>query len=502
MGREHLATGAVVDGFLIGEKLHAGGMATLWEVTRSDIDIPIVMKTPLILDGDDATAIVGFEMEQMILPQLSGVHVPRCFAIGDFSRQPYIVMEYVEGKSLLPQLDRAPLPPREVQEIAIKVALALADLHRQNVLHLDIKPSNVIIRPNGDAVLIDFGLSRHQSLPDLLAEEFRLPMGTGPYISPEQIRGDRSDPRSDLFSLGVLLYHLATGQRPFGFPRSRSALRTRLWRDPVPPRAIRPEIPDWLQEAILRCLESDPERRHPTAAQLALDLQNPGDIPITRRGARLARDGRMVALKRWWRMRAAPAPQNSTIAARLTAAPILMAAVELGEGTEARAEALRDMVERILRALPGARLACIYVQRINRIGVNYALDEQGRNIHVQRLVELKEWARPLGLGEGQATFHVLESPDVAAALLDYARVNKVDHIVMGARAASALRRILGVVASQVVTEAPCTVTVVRPTAIDGADEAPPPGPPVSRPASNGEEDAGLKTGGPGGPGAP
>ena len=93
MGRDVLKTGTFVDGFLVREKLHVGGMASLWRVTRDDIDFPIVLKTPLILDGDDATAIVGFEMEQMILPQLSGPHAPRCVAVGDFSRQPYLVME-------------------------------------------------------------------------------------------------------------------------------------------------------------------------------------------------------------------------------------------------------------------------------------------------------------------------------------------------------------------------------------------------------------------------
>ena len=271
MAKQPLVEGSTLDGFLIGEKLHSGGMATLWKVTRPDIPTPIVMKVPMILDGDDATTIVGFEMEQMILPMLSGPHVPKLFGIGDFATQPYIVMEYVEGESLLPRLDAAPRPVEEVIDIGVKVARALTDLHRQHVLHLDIKPSNIMLRPNGEAVFIDFGLSRHEMLPDLLAEEFHLPMGTGPYISPEQILKNRTDPRSDIFSLGVLLYHLLTKQRPFGFPRNNSGLRKRLWRDPVPPRAISPEIPPWLQEIVLRCLESDPDKRYPTAAQLAFD---------------------------------------------------------------------------------------------------------------------------------------------------------------------------------------------------------------------------------------
>ena len=110
------------------------------------------------------------------------------------------------------------------------------------------------------------------------------------------------------------------------------------------------------------------------------------------------------------------------------------------------------------------------VLKINRIAVNYALDEQGRNIHVQRLVDVKDWARPLDLPDGRATFHVLESPDPAAALIDYARANRVDHVILGARNASALRNILGSVATRVVAEAPCTVTLVRPPPREAAGD--------------------------------
>jgi eukaryotic-like serine/threonine-protein kinase len=461
MGREILVPGSTLDGFVIGEKVHTGGMAALWSVTRPDIDIPIVLKAPLILDGDDATAIVGFEMEQMILPQLSGVHAPRCFAVGDFSRQPYIVMEYIQGKSLLPLLDSTPLPLDRVYEIGAKTAIALDAIHRQHVIHLDVKPSNVIIRDSGDAALIDYGLSHHELLPDLLAEEFQLPMGTGPYISPEQVRGDRSDPRSDLFALGVLLYYLSTGERPFGYPRTRRGLRARMWRDPVPPRVLRPDMPEWFQEIVLRCLESDPDLRHPTAAQLAFDLRNPNEVVVSERGRRLDRDGRIVVLGRWWRTRNAPTEPAMSFVSRIAAAPIVMAAVDLGDDMTTPSEYVRETVGRILKTLPGARLACVNVLKLNRIAMNYALDEQGRNIHVQRLVELKEWARPLKLADEQATFHVLEAPDTSSALIDYAVANRVDHVVIGAHAPTALRRLLGSVASRVIAEAPCTVTVVR-----------------------------------------
>ena len=461
MSKQPLVEGSTLDGFLIGEKLHTGGMATLWRVTRDDIDIPIVMKVPMILDGDDATTIVGFEMEQMILPMLSGPHVPKFFAIGDFATQPYIVMEYIDGDSLLPLLDTAPRPVEEVVGIGARVARALSELHRQHVLHLDIKPSNIMIRKSGEAAFIDFGLSRHEMLPDLLAEEFHLPMGTGPYISPEQIVRNRTDPRSDIFSLGVLMYHLLTRQRPFGFPRNNRGLRKRLWRDPVPPRAIKADIPPWLQEIVLRCLEIDPANRYPTAAQLAFDLQHPDEVRLSHRADRTRRDPIGVAWRRWWRTVTSDPKPATDMSAQMQQARIVLAAVDLSPGMEIQAEQLRVHVRNVLETHPGMRLACVNVLKTARIGMNYPLDDSGRNIHVQRLVELKEWARPLGEWTEQVTFHVLEHPDPAAALIEYVRSNHVDHVLIGARASSTLRRYLGSVSSQVVAEAPCTVTVVR-----------------------------------------
>lgn len=471
-GSARIKTGETIDGFRVGEKLHLGGMATLWRVTRPDIAAPLVMKTPLILDGDDATAIVGFEMEQMILPLLNGPHAPHCFSVGDFAApQPYVVMEDVQGDSLLPLLDSLPRPVEEVCALGAKTADAIADLHRQNVIHHDIKPSNVMIRrATGEAVLIDYGLSRHEMLPDLLSEEFDLPMGTGPYISPEQVRGDRADPRSDLYALGVLLYHLATGVRPFGFPRTRRALRKRLWRQPAPLRRLNPDIPPWFQEIVLRCLEVDPTKRYPTAEHVAFDLRNVDQVRLTHRGLRTRDGGALDNVRRWWRLTTTQAPATTT-AAQSAAAPILMAAIDLSDGMEVLNETLRAMVERQLRTLPGARLACVNVLRQNRIALNYPLDEQGRNIHLHRLAELKHWARPLDGMAAQITFHVLEATDPAAALVEYARANKVDQIVTGARAASTLRRYLGTVASYLVARAPCAVTVVRPPQM-AADYAP------------------------------
>ena len=461
MAREALQTGATIDGYLIGEKLHTGGMATLWQVTHPDIKTPIVMKVPMIMDGDDATVIVGFEMEMMILPRLNGQYVPRCHAVGDYARQPYLVMDQIDGDSLFPKLEQSPLQIDEVIAIGSKVATALVDLHRQNVIHLDIKPSNIMMDKAGHAVFIDFGLSRHLNLPDLLEEEFHVPMGTGPYISPEQVLQNRTDPRSDIFSLGVILYHLTTGHRPFGFPQNNRGLRRRLWRDPIPPRKHNADCPPWLQEVILRCLEPDPARRYPTAAQLAFDLQHPAEMKLTERSSRRNRDGLLSVMKRRMGLAGTVGAPRQPDLTLTTGSPIIMAAVDLSEDQQMLAETVRTQVGRVMSTTPGVRLACVNVFKQNRVAINYSLDDEGRNIHVQRLVELKEWARPLALDLEHISFHVLEHVDPAAALIEYARTNHVDHVLIGARGLGGLRRMLGSVSSQFVAEAPCTVTVVR-----------------------------------------
>lgn len=248
-------------GFTLLQPLHEGGMATLWRVSHPDHGSSLLMKMPRVAYGESVSQVVGFEVERMLLPLLAGAHVPRFIASGDEGDQPWLVMEQVSGSTLRPLLDQAPIAPGRVAALGALAAIALADLHRQQVVHLDIKPSNLLLHRGADGneriVLIDFGLSRHAQLPDLLAEQFHIPMGTAPYIAPEQVLGVRSDPRSDLFALGVTLYHLATAQRPFGFPGSQRGLRRRFYQDPVPPRSHVAAIPRWLQETILRCLEVD-----------------------------------------------------------------------------------------------------------------------------------------------------------------------------------------------------------------------------------------------------
>jgi len=466
MVKPSLKLEAMIDGFRIEECLHQGGMAALWRVSRAGETMPMLMKVPKIAEGEDPAAIVSFEMEQMILPRLSGVHVPKFVAAGDFGVQPYIVMERIPGKTLLQRLPEFPLSYTEVADVGLKIAEALDDLHRQNVIHLDVKPSNIMFRPTGDAVLLDFGLSHHDQLPDLVQEEFRVPFGTAPYMSPEQLLGIRNDPRSDLFALGALLYFFSTGVRPFGESQTMYGMRRRLWRDPVPPRRLKPDYPAWLQEIVLRCVEIEPAWRYPTAAQLAFELSHPGQVKLTKRSERLRRDPLATALRRRFNKNIARSITLPATAAQISSAPIVAVAVDLTEGSTLLNDALRVAAERILATLPSARLACLNVLKLGRITLDFTLDEEGRNKRIDRLVALRHWAEPLKLDDYRLTAHVLEAVDPANAILEFAQANHIDHILIGARQNSLLRNLLGSISAKVAAEAPCTVTVVRPARIE------------------------------------
>jgi nucleotide-binding universal stress UspA family protein len=301
-------------------------------------------------------------------------------------------------------------------------------------------------------------------------------------MAPEQILRNRTDTRSDIFALGVLLYFFSTGVRPFGDPQGLRGLKKRIWKDPVPPRRLDPAYPPWLQEVVLRCLEVDPLQRYPTAAHLAFDLAHPDQVRLTARSEKLERDPWKAVLRRRFNP-----PEGSAVlhevAAPLSAAPIVMVAVDVTDGAPDLLEAMRVTVRRLIDIVPGARFAIVNVLKHRRIGMDTTLDDEGRNKHVTRLVELRHWARPLEIGETPLTFHVLEATQPAEELLAYAATNHVDHIVIGARTDSVRRTLLGSVSAEVAAKADCTVTVVRPPRrAEPVDSPAPDGPPAAAPA--------------------
>ena len=465
-----LVPNTVIDGFKLGEMRHKGGMALIYDVAYADgraAPFPMVMKVPRMTAGDGAETIVSFEVEHQMMQALDGPHVPHLVAAGDLSVLPYLVMEYVPGRTLDHWLDQVNqgvlLAPETLAQLGAAVAHAAHSLHEQNAVHLDLKPANVIIKGDGTAVLLDFGLSFHAHYPDLLAEETRHAVGSPAYMSPEQVVGVRGDPRSDVFAIGVMLYELATGELPFGAPTSKGGLRQRLWMDPQPPRARRADLPEWLQEVILRCLDPAAAERYPSAAHLAFDLTHPDQVQVTERGQRLKGTGAGTHIKRWLRAAGAEYQPSPLPARQIAEVPILMVAVPHRDVTDATLYSLREAVGRSLGIRPGARLAVVTVVAPGAASPTDA-GKSETALHRQMLAMLKNWTVGLKLDGHQVSYHVLEDGDPADAIVRYAETNRVGMIVMGAATHGLqLQRFVATVPIKVAMRAPCTVILVKQT---------------------------------------
>ena len=465
---KRLEPGEMLDGFTVDDCIHSGGMAHIYRVHYSqgvaNPGFAMAMKVPRMTPGDGAENIVSFEIESQIMQVLHGSHVPRFVAAGDLDRVPYLVMEYISGRTLDYWLDSTePASVEEITQLGAAMAKAAHALHQQNTVHLDLKPANVLFREDGSAVLVDFGLSCHAHYPDLLAEQLRKAVGSPAWMAPEQVVGIRGDPRSDIFAIGVMLYQLCTGELPFGEPQTAAGLRQRLWMDPIPPRKIKALLPEWLQEVVLRCLEPEAAKRYPSAAHLAFDLVNPSQVTVTARGRKVQGTGFATHFKRWVKAAGMHYKASPLPAQLIEEVPIVMVAVPYQDATDTTLYSLRQAVARTLGTRPGARLACVTVISPSQTSATQELSSE-TNVHRRHLTTLRQWAQPLDYPDRQVSCHVLESGDVAQALLNYARGNGVSVIVMGA-ATHGLKtqRFVATVPIKVAMEAPCTIILVKQT---------------------------------------
>lgn len=439
-----IAPGDVVDGFVVGKHLHSGAMGDIYAVTKDGAGARLIMKVPRT---EPSEGIIGFETEATIVPALKGEHVPRFVAAGDLARTPYLVTEWVDGRSLEDVMGRQRLPLTDVVRVGAAVADALHSIHEQETIHLDLKPENVILKPDGTAALIDFGFAHHARYPDLLAEETRFGAGSAAYVSPEQIRATRDDPRADIFALGVMLYEMATGTFPFGEPDTD--VRNRLWLDPVPPVCLVPEMEPWLQEVILRCIEIDAGKRYQSAAHVAFDLRNPEQIGLTARAAKARRATFGQQVRRFFQAWREQADKPRHMAAPAHRAPIVMVAVDTTHLDDPRQPAIRRAAAQVLSLSTEFRLVCVTIY-------------PPRDAHLEHLVRLRHWAEPLRMPAQRISLHAMESDDAPVALLEFARRNHVDLIVLGAPGPAQPDRTWSrSVASEVTANAHCSVHVVR-----------------------------------------
>jgi eukaryotic-like serine/threonine-protein kinase len=447
---DRVVTGSEIDGFAIGERIHSGAMGNIFRVTRAGMTAPMIMKVPRVGPDEPTEGIISFETEATIVPALSGPHVPRFVAAGDLARTPYLVTEWVDGISLEAVLRGGPLPPDEVVRVGAAIADALHSLHRQDAIHLDIKPANIILRKDGIVALVDFGFAHHTRFPDLLAEETRFGAGSAPYISPEQVLGTREDPRSDIFSLGVVLYEMATGRFPFGEPDTD--VRNRLWLDPAPPSALVPALSPWLQEIILRCLEPKAELRYQTAALVAFDLRNPEQLTLTARATKSKRARLFQQVRRFLKARGEYGRRSTPPHVRISRSPIIMVAVDTTNLDDERQPAIQRATAQVMSVSKEFRLIAVSV-------FPSPPPKESAGTHLEHLVRLRHWVDPIAVTKQRLSLHAIESSDPAGALVDFARFNHVDLIILGAPGTKGSWS--QSVASTVTANAPCSVHVVR-----------------------------------------
>ena len=451
--------GDKLDQFKIISKLHAGAMASIFKVELIDgnTPFPLVMKVPKTSLSDGGENIISFEVEQMIMPNLTGGHVPKFFSASGLGQTPYIVMEHILGQSLEDIIQSKKLNEKEIFDYAALIATAIHSLHLQNVCHLDLKPANIIFTGE-KVVLIDFGLSFHAHYPDLLAEEMRKAVGSFAYMAPEQVVGVRGDPRSDIFSLGVILYELATGILPFGNPSTVDGLRKRLWVDPTPPRKLNSLISENLQEVILKCLQVEAEDRYPSMAHLILDLKNFDQIKITDLGKKIKGTNWKTHFWRFLKSAGKEYKPSPLPLKTIQEVPIILVAVPFQDVKEHTLISLRDAVKRSLGIRPGARLTCLRIIP----PIDHLKGQNESEIFQNHLLQLQKWSKPIESNLHQISHHVLESTDVAEAILTYAKSNHVSMIILGAATHGLkLQKIIATVPIKVAMEAPCTTILVK-----------------------------------------
>ncbi|MBU3562885.1 MULTISPECIES: protein kinase [unclassified Polynucleobacter] len=455
--------GKIVDGFVLGKEVHRGGMASLFSATKEGIDVPILLKIPRVGRDQPVESLIGFETELTILRSLKSPYVPQYLGSGNMATRPYIAMERVEGRPLEDYIKEGKVfTIDEVVRIGADLAQAVQSLHSQDAIHLDVKPENILIDEKGKLTLIDFGLSHHARYPDLLAEEMRKGIGSAPYISPEQVAGIRSDSRSDIFSIGVIMYELLTGELPFGNPQTMSGLRKRMWAEPFPPRAIRREIPRWLQEVVLRCLEPRAADRYQSAARLRQVLRDPEGVTLTERADRVEPPSFWENLKGMFKAAGyEPSPSPRPSMGNLDA-PLMIAAIDTRQSDEALRERMQVTAKNLLQAYPESRLICLSTIASTPTYEGNHESQTASGIVRGHLVQLMEWAKPLKLPPERISYHVLEALDPASRIVEFAKDNDASLILIGAshklpNKVTPWRTSM----TKIVEEAPCSVHIVR-----------------------------------------
>lgn len=255
----------------IVQEIGSGGMAVVYKAIQEPLGRTVAIKALKPSIAMDSQFAKRFEREAHFMASLQHENILHVIDFVKDGRSMYIIMEYVEGIDLYDLLEHSPtLPPEVAAIIALQVCRALDYAHFRGIIHRDIKPANIMISKQGEVKLMDFGIARDETLSDLT--ETGTGLGTPSYMSPEQILGDKLDFRSDIFSVGIVLYQMVTGQKPFVEDEARTVMQKIRLDRYVSPRKLNSAVPRQLERILGRCMEKMPANRYPTTQALIDDL--------------------------------------------------------------------------------------------------------------------------------------------------------------------------------------------------------------------------------------
>src|SRR5437588_1778695 len=237
-------------------------MASIYKAHDLKSGMPVAVKVPFMKYESDPAFYSRFQREEEIGKTLNHPSILHVIPVKDKSR-PYIAMELLEGQTLRQVLQNVKqLPQHEALAIASSIADAVQHMHEKNIVHRDLKPENIMICNDGSIRIMDFGIAKAGGLRRITFTGFSPAMGTPDYMAPEQVKGKRGDARTDVYSLGAMLYEMVTGSAPFDGGNPYLIMNARLTGDPVAPRKLNPEIPPQVEEIILHAMERNPYDRY------------------------------------------------------------------------------------------------------------------------------------------------------------------------------------------------------------------------------------------------